>query len=77
MATGAAVEVMNVALTTDRVSTRTTAAAGDEGVVAAVISVGMTAADSKANGGTTDREVGAPSDLEEAEVAAVDHSGRC
>lgn len=77
MATGAAVEAMNVALTTGRVSTRTTAAAGDEVVAAAEISVEMTDADSRANGGTTGREVDDLSDRGEAGVVAVDHSGRC
>lgn len=66
-----------MALTTGRVSTRTTVVAGDEAVEAAEISVGMTDADSKANGETTGREVDAPSDRGEAGVVAVDHSGRC
>lgn len=77
MATGAGVEAMNVALTTGRVSTCTTAAAAGEAVAVAEISVGMTDADSRANGGTTGPEEDGPSDRGEAGVAAADHSGRC
>lgn len=77
VATGAAEVVTNVALTTGRVSIRTTAAAGGEAVAVAEISVGMTDADSRANGGTTGREVAAPSDREEVAVVAGDHSGTC
>lgn len=77
MATGAAVEVTNVALTIGLASTRITVEEGGAVVVVAEISAGTMDAGSKANGGTTGREVDAPSDRGEAVVVGVDHSGIC